>query len=93
MPYSFSRSQSLFECAKKVIAGGVNSGIRKLEQPALLYFNHGKGSRLWDEDGSEYIDFQIGQGALLHGHAQKRMADALTCAETVFSRLAQEGSA
>lgn len=78
MPYTFSRSQALFERANKVIAGGVNSGIRKLEQPVPLYFTHGKGSRLWDEDGNEYIDFQTGQGALLYGHAPQGMADALS---------------
>jgi len=77
MSYTFSRSQALFERANKVIAGGVNSGIRKLEQPVPLYFTHGKGGRLWDEDGNEYLDFQTGQGALLYGHAPQGMADAI----------------
>ena len=77
MSYTFSHSQALFERASKVIAGGVNSGIRKLEQPVPLYFTHGQGSRLWDEDGNEYIDFQTGQGALLYGHAPQGMAEAV----------------
>lgn len=77
MPYTFENSQALFERATKVIAGGVNSGIRKLEQPVPLYFSHGKGSRLWDEDKNEYIDFQTGQGALLYGHAPEGMAQAM----------------
>jgi len=77
MPYTFSQSQSLFERASRVIAGGVNSGIRKLEQPVPLYFTHGRGCRLWDEDKNEYIDFQNGQGALLYGHAPKGMASEI----------------
>jgi len=77
MPYTFSQSQSLFERANQVIAGGVHSGIRKLEQPVPLYFSHGRGSRLWDEDQNEFIDFQNGQGALLYGHAPRGMAEAM----------------
>lgn len=77
MSYTFPQSQGLFERASHVIAGGVNSGIRKLEQPVPLFFTHGRGSRLWDEDGNEYIDFQTGQGALLYGHAPETMAQAI----------------
>ncbi|MDZ4287571.1 MAG: aspartate aminotransferase family protein [Prosthecobacter sp.] len=77
MSYTFPRSSALFERAQRSIAAGVNSGIRKMEQPVPLYFDHGQGSRLWDVDGNEYIDFQIGQGALLYGHAQGGMADAI----------------
>lgn len=77
MSYTFSESQNLYERATRVIAGGVNSGIRKMEQPVPLYFSHGKGSRLWDEDGNEYVDFQTGQGALLYGHAPEGLAKAV----------------
>lgn len=73
----FRKSRSLFERAQNSIAGGVNSGIRKMEQPVPLYFERGVGSRLWDVDGNEYIDFQTGQGALLFGHAPVGLADAL----------------
>lgn len=77
MAYTFSRSAALFERAQRSIAGGVNSGIRKLEQPVPLFFDRGEGSRLWDADGNEYIDFQLGQGALLYGHAPAGFAEAL----------------
>ena len=73
----FARSRALYDRAKKSIAAGVNSGIRKLEQPVPLYFARGLGSRLWDVDGNEYIDFQTGQGALLFGHAPRGLADAI----------------
>ncbi len=75
--HPFSRSQELFERASRVIAGGVNSGIRRLEQPVPLFFTHGKAGRLWDEDQNEYIDFQTGQGALLYGHAPEGLAEAI----------------
>lgn len=77
-PYSFVRSQELYERSSRVVAGGVSSGIRKLEQPVPLFFTHGKGGRLWDEDGNEYIDFQTGQGALLFGHAPEGLAAAIS---------------
>src|SRR3954467_10652600 len=73
----FRKSRSLFERAQNSIAGGVNSGIRKMEQPVPLYFARGVGPRVWDVDGNEYIDFQLGQGALLYGHAPAGMADAI----------------
>jgi glutamate-1-semialdehyde 2,1-aminomutase len=77
MPYSFKVSQDLFARAQTSIAGGVNSGIRKMEQPVPLYFTHGRGAEVWDADGNHYIDFQLGQGALLYGHAPPGMADAI----------------
>jgi glutamate-1-semialdehyde 2,1-aminomutase len=75
--HPFPKSQELFERASRVIAGGVNSGIRKMEQPVPLFFTHGKAGRLWDEDNNEYIDFQTGQGALLYGHAPEGLARAI----------------
>ena len=77
MAHSYPTSQKLFERASKVIAGGVNSGIRKLEQPVPLFFSHGKGCRLWDADNNETIDFQAGQGAMLYGHGCEGMAKAM----------------
>lgn len=77
MPYTFPRSQELFERAHGSIAGGINSGIRLLEKPVPLYFERGYGSRVWDVDDNEYIDFQLGQGALLYGHAPAGLADAI----------------
>jgi glutamate-1-semialdehyde 2,1-aminomutase len=77
MVYRFLKSKQLYERATRSIAAGVNSGIRKQEQPHPLYFERGAGSRVWDVDGNEYIDFQIGQGALLYGHAPTGMADAI----------------
>jgi glutamate-1-semialdehyde 2,1-aminomutase len=75
--YEFRTSRELHERALKSIAGGVNSGIRKMELPVPLYFERGVGCRLWDVDGNEYVDFQTGQGALLFGHAPEGQASAI----------------
>ena len=77
MAYTFARSQALFDRAARSIAGGVNSGIRKMEAPVPLYFTKGSGPNLWDADGNHYLDFQLGQGALLYGHAPAGMAEAM----------------
>lgn len=77
MSYTFAHSQALFERATRCIAGGVNSGIRKMEAPVPLYFAKGSGPNLWDVDGNHYLDFQLGQGALLYGHAPAGMAEAI----------------
>lgn len=78
MPATFNRSKELFARAQKSIAGGINSGIRKLEQPVPIYFAKGSGPRIWDVDGNETIDYQLGQGALLYGHAPAGLADAIS---------------
>jgi len=77
MPYTFDRSSALFRRAQNSIAGGINSGIRKMEAPVPLYFARGSGPNLWDVDGNHYLDFQLGQGALLYGHAPAGMAEAI----------------
>lgn len=77
MPYTFEKSAALHERARQHITGGINSSIRALEKPVPLYYTHGRGSRLWDVDGNEYIDYQIGQGACLYGHAPEGLAAAL----------------
>lgn len=78
MPATFTRSSELFARAQKSIAGGINSGIRKMEQPVPLYFARGSGPRIWDVDGNETIDYQLGQGALLYGHAPAGLAAAIS---------------
>ena len=73
----FARSRELHQRACASIAGGVNSNLRRHEQPVPLYFTHGTGARLWDVDGNEYVDFQLGQGALLFGHAPAGQAETI----------------
>ena len=66
----FYKSENLFNRAKRVVAGGVSSQIRLQEPaPVPLFFVKAKGSRMWDVDGNEYIDYIQGMGPNLFGHA------------------------
>lgn len=51
-----------------VIAGGVNSNVRLAGMPVPLTFTRADGSRLWDVDGNEYVDYAGGMGPMLLGH-------------------------
>lgn len=66
-----SRSNELFEDAKKYLPGGVNSPVRAFRSVngSPLFINKGKGSKIWDEDGNEYVDFCCSWGPLILGHA------------------------
>jgi glutamate-1-semialdehyde 2,1-aminomutase len=73
----FERSEQLHEQALGIFPGGVNSSLRAAERPVPLAFSHGHGSRITDVDGNEYIDYQLGQGALFLGHADPGLTGAL----------------
>lgn len=71
-----SESERLFEKAKKLIPGGVNSPVRAFE-PYPFFTKYAKGSRIFDVDGHEYIDYCIGYGPLILGHAPSRIIEAV----------------
>ena len=71
------KSRECFERASKVLAGKVGHDLRHAE-PVPLYIQRGKGGRKWDVDGNEYIDFLMGNGALLLGHAHPRVLAAIS---------------
>jgi len=62
-----SKSKALYERAKRVLPAGVSYGIRFFE-PYPFYTAKAKGSKLYDVDGNEYIDFWLGHTALILGH-------------------------
>lgn len=66
---SYNKSAQLLERAKKVLAGGISSEFRKYNHPHALFYTHGKGSRIYDADGNEYLDFTLSQGPLILGHS------------------------
>lgn len=57
------------------IPGGVNSNVRL--EVADVVFIKGEGPRLWDVDGTEYLDYVLGQGPAFLGHAHPRMTSAV----------------
>ncbi len=71
-----SRSVAAYEEAKKIIPGGVTANIKYFE-PHPIVMDRGKGSRLVDVDGNEYIDYLLCYGALILGHAHPKVADAV----------------
>lgn len=65
------KSEELFELAKKYIPGGVNSPVRAFKAVGMdpLFIKEGKGSKLYDVDGNQYIDYVCSWGPLILGHA------------------------
>ncbi|MCB5185780.1 glutamate-1-semialdehyde 2,1-aminomutase [Methylobacillus gramineus] len=79
-----SRNQQLFEKSKTLIPGGVNSPVRAFGSVGgtPVFFKRGLGSRLWDEDGKEYIDYVGSWGPMILGHAQQEVITAVQQAAT-----------
>ena len=63
--------------AQDSLGGGVGHDLRHFE-PVPLYIERTAGGRKWDVDGNEYIDFLMGNGALLLGHAAPEVIEAIT---------------
>jgi len=70
------RSEALFRRAKAAIAGGLSHDIRHL-RPFPIYVDRAGGSRKWDVDGHELIDYWVGHGALFLGHANPTVQQAV----------------
>ena len=62
--------------AERTVAGGVASSWQD-SPPHAIFVDHGQGSRLWDIDGNEYVDFHLGYGAMVMGHAHPRIVEAI----------------
>jgi len=63
--------------ALRALAGGVTSSWQ-ISQPSPIWISHGKGSRVWDVDGHEYVDYHGGYGVGLAGHAHPAIVDAVS---------------
>ncbi len=76
------RSEELFERARKVIPGGVNSPVRAYQAVGGVprFIAKAKGARITDEDGREYIDFVGSWGPLILGHAREEVVEAVCTA-------------
>jgi glutamate-1-semialdehyde 2,1-aminomutase len=75
------KSARLFEEGKKHIPNSSSSLIRVASyDPVPPFIARGKGARIWDEDGNEYLDFNLAYGCLINGHAHPEMVKAL-CAQ------------
>jgi glutamate-1-semialdehyde 2,1-aminomutase len=62
--------------AARSVAGGVASSWQD-SPPHAIFIDRGDGSRVWDIDGNEYIDFHLGYGAMVAGHAHPKIVEAI----------------
>ena len=70
-------SKRLYERALQSLPLGVGSSFQ-VGDPYPLYIREGKGSRIWDVDDNEYVDFHNGFGCMIVGHAHPKVAEAIS---------------
>src|SRR5260370_42636167 len=85
-----TRSQRWFERAQQSLVEGVNSPSRgaTVYTPGPIMLERGHGSRVWDADGNEYLDFMMSFGALIHGHAHPALVRTVSDAMAEGSHFA-----
>jgi glutamate-1-semialdehyde 2,1-aminomutase len=72
------KSIELYARAQKHLAGGVSSNVRYASVPVPLFFTKGEGARLYDVDGNTHIDFVLGNGPAILGHAPAKVIEAVS---------------
>ncbi len=74
-----TRSEQLFEEAQRFLPGGVNSPVRACRSVGTYprFLQKGQDSRVWDEDGNEYIDLICSWGPLILGHCEPQVQEAV----------------
>lgn len=72
-------SKGAFKAAQQVMPGGVNSPVRAFKSVDMdpIFMDHGLGSKIYDIDGKEYIDYVLSWGPLILGHAQEKVVEEL----------------
>ena len=73
------KSKALFERAQTMIPGGVNSPVRACKSVGCdpVFIRRGSGSKVYDVDGNEYIDFVCSWGPMILGHNHPAVVDAI----------------
>ncbi|MBT7080639.1 MAG: glutamate-1-semialdehyde 2,1-aminomutase, partial [Chloroflexi bacterium] len=76
---NFTRSEALFEEAQKYLPGGVDSPVRAFKSVGGIppFMVKGAGSKIYDVDGNEYIDYICSWGPLILGHSHPQVLDAI----------------
>jgi glutamate-1-semialdehyde 2,1-aminomutase len=70
---SLAKSHKHFERAVSKMPLGVSSNFRYWGDDKTVYVDHGKGARVWDIDGNEYIDYRLAYGPVILGYADERV--------------------
>jgi glutamate-1-semialdehyde 2,1-aminomutase len=84
------RSEQLWREARRVEPRGVPSSFQDAA-PQPIFAERGKGSRIWDVDGNEYVDFHNGFGVMVVGHAHPLIVKAVSERIALGSHFAQPG--
>ena len=73
------KSVKLYEEAVKYIPGGVNSPVRAFKSVGLspIFVDHAHGSKIYDVDGNEYIDYICSWGPLMLGHSPQELTEGI----------------
>ncbi|QOY34007.1 glutamate-1-semialdehyde 2,1-aminomutase [Anaerobacillus isosaccharinicus] len=76
---TFDKSSAAFAKAKEIMPGGVNSPVRAFKSVKMdpVFMERGKGSKIYDIDGNEYIDYVLSWGPLVLGHVDDQVTEAL----------------
>jgi glutamate-1-semialdehyde 2,1-aminomutase len=74
---SLDKSREMFEALSAVMAGGIGSADRALVSPHPIFISHGAGSWMWDVDGNDYVDYLLGYGPLVLGHAHPKLVEVI----------------
>ncbi|WP_033844241.1 glutamate-1-semialdehyde 2,1-aminomutase [Geobacillus sp. FSL W8-0032] len=84
---SYDRSKAAYEEAVRLMPGGVNSPVRAFKSVGMtpIFMARGQGSKIYDVDGNEYIDYVLSWGPLILGHAHPHVVEAL-------KRVAEQGT-
>ena len=72
-----TKSASLHEQAKQYFAGDGATAHTRIIKPYRPFITHAQGSKKWDVDGNEYVDYTMGHGALLLGHSHPAVVSAI----------------
>ena len=76
MQRSLTRSNAHFKKASRRLPLGVASNFRYWGDDKTIYMARGKGARIWDIDGNEYVDYRLGYGPAILGYADPRVDEA-----------------
>ena len=70
---SLARSNRHFKMANERLPLGVSSNFRYWGDDQTIYVERGKGARVWDIDGNEYIDYRLAYGPIILGYGDSRV--------------------
>jgi glutamate-1-semialdehyde 2,1-aminomutase len=76
---SYQKSEAAYKEAVELMPGGVNSPVRAFKSVKRnpLFMDSGKGSKIYDIDGNEYIDYVLSWGPLILGHADDQVVEGI----------------